>query len=60
MIFHDAFLGIIGNEPSVKYKDPTHHHFHPKIISVLAETQISIETIRKWQYEVIAGFNKTN
>ena len=28
--FHEAFLGIIGNEPSGKYKYPTHHHFLQK------------------------------
>ena len=43
---------------SVKYKDPTHYPFHHKIISVLAYTKISMETFRKCQYEVIAGFNK--
>ena len=59
MIFHYAFLGMIGNEPSGKYKDPTHHPFIHKSISVIAETQISMETFRKWKDEVIAGFNKT-
>ena len=38
LIFHYNFFGIIGNEPSGKYKDPTHNLFHNKIISVLAET----------------------
>ena len=57
LIFHDAFLGIIGNETSVNYKDPTHHHFYHKIIPVLADTQVSVETFCKWQDEVIAGFN---
>ena len=57
LIFHDVFIGIIGNEPSGKYKDPTHHHFHHKIISILEDTQISIDTFRKWQDEVIVGFN---
>ena len=56
--FHYAFLEIIGNEPPGKYKDPTHYHFHNKIISVLADTHISIETFHKWQDEVIAGFNE--
>ena len=56
--FHEAFLEIIGNEPSGKYKYPTHHPFHHKIISVLAETQISMETFRKWQDEVIGGYNE--
>ena len=57
--FHDAFLGIIGDESSDKYKDPTHHPFHHKIISILAETKISIETFHKWQGEFVASFNKT-
>ena len=35
LIFHDAFLGMIGNEPIGKYKYPTHNPFHHKIISVL-------------------------
>ena len=60
MRFHHAFLVIIGNEPSAKYKDPTHHHFHHKIISVLADTKISIQNFRKWQDEVIASFNEIN
>ena len=60
LIFHDAFLGIIGNEPSDKYTDSNHHHFHHKIIFVLVKTQISIETFRKWKNEVIAGFNGKN
>ena len=45
--FHDAFIIIVGNELSGNYKDPTHYPFHHKIISVLAETQISMETFRK-------------
>ena len=56
----DEFLGIIGNELSGKYKDPTHNHFCHKTISVLAETKISMETFLKWQDEVIAGFNEKN
>ena len=60
LILHDAFLGIIGNEPSGKYKDPTHHHFHHKIISVPADTYISIEIFHKWQNGVISGFNENN
>ena len=58
LIFHEAFLGIIGNEPFFKYKDSTHHTFLQKSISVISETQLSMETFRKWQDEVIAGFNK--
>ena len=45
MIFHDTFRGIICNEPSGKYKYPTHHLFHDKIISVPEETQISVVTL---------------
>ena len=37
--FHGSFLEIIGNEPSGKYKDPTHHNFHHRIISVLVDTK---------------------
>ena len=58
LIFHYTILGIIGNEPPGKYNDPTHHPFHHKIISFLVETQISMETFRKWQDEVISGFNE--
>ena len=39
--FHGVFLGIIGNEPSGKYKDPNHHPFYQKIMSSLSETSIS-------------------
>ena len=34
--FHGSFLEVIGNETSGKYKDPTHHHFHHKIMSILS------------------------
>ena len=37
--FHGSFLEIIGNEPSGKYKDPTHHNFHHRKISVLVDTK---------------------
>ena len=37
IIFHSSFFGIIGNEPSGKYKDPTHDLFHQKTISFFAE-----------------------
>ena len=47
LIFHDGFLGIIGNEASDKYKDTTHHPFHHKILSVIVETQISMENFLK-------------
>ena len=56
--FHGSFLEVIGNEPSGKYKDPTHHHFHHKIISILSGTNISIQIFHKWKDEVIAGFNE--
>ena len=55
--FHGSFLEVIGNEPSGKYKDPTHHHFHHTIMSILSDTKISKQTFQKWQDEVIAGFN---
>ena len=58
--FHGSFLEVIGNEPSGKYKDPTHHYFHHKIISILSDTKISIQKFHKWQDEVIAGFNENN
>ena len=60
LIFRDAFLGIIGNESSGKYKYPNHHPFHHKIISVLVETKISIGTFHKYQDEVIGGFQQNN
>ena len=57
LIFHGSFLEIVGNEPSGKYKDPTHHYFHHIITYVVADTNISIETFHKWEDEVIVGFN---
>ena len=60
MRFHGSFLEVIGNEPSGKYKDPTHHHFHHTIISILSDTKISKQIFQKWQDEVIAGFNEKN
>ena len=44
LIFHDAFLGIIVNEPSVKYKDTIHQTFHQTIISVPFESNIPNQT----------------
>ena len=58
--FHGSILEVIGNEPSGKYKDPTHHYFHHRIISILSGTKISIQTFHKWQDEVISGFNENN
>ena len=58
--FHGSFLEVIVNEPSGKYKDPTHHNFHHKIISILSETKILIQTSHKWQDEKISGFNENN
>ena len=60
MSFHGSFFKVIENEPSVKYKDPTHNHFHHKIISIISDTKISIQKFHKWQDEVIAGFNENN
>ena len=57
MIFHESFIGIIGNEPSGNYKYPNHHPFRHKTICVPSETIISMETFRKWQNEFIEGFN---
>ena len=48
------------NEPSSKYNDPTHHHFHHKIMSIITESNISKQTFQKWQDEVIACFNEKN
>ena len=58
--FHGSFIEVIGKEPSVKYNDPTHHHLHHKIMSILSESNISKQTFQKWQDEVIAGFNAKN
>ena len=44
MRFHGSFLEVIGNEPSGKYKDTTHHHFHHTIISITSDTKISKQT----------------
>ena len=60
MRFRGSFLKVIGNEPSGKYKDPTHHHFHHTIMFILSDTKISKQTFQKWQDEVIAGFNEKN
>ena len=58
--FYDEFLGIIGYEPSGKYKDCSHHNFHQNIISILFEQNISDETFEKRNKEVIDGFNDKN
>ena len=58
LIFHDKFFGIIGNEPSGKYKDPIHHPFNKKIMFFLSDTIISMVRIHKWKNDVIEGFNK--
>ena len=58
--FHGSFIEVIGNEPSGKYKYPTHNHFHHTIMSILSDTKISKQTFQKWQDEVIAGFNEKN
>ena len=58
--FHGSFIEVIGNEPSGKYKDPTHHHSHHTIMSILSDTKISKQAFQKWQDEVIAGFNEKN
>ena len=57
---YDAFLGIIGNEPSGKYKDRSNHPFHQNIISILFELNIYDETFEKWKKEVIDVFNDKN
>ena len=57
LIFYDAFVGIIGNKPYGKYKDPSHHPFHQKFISVLSETEFSGQTFNKRKKELIDGFN---
>ena len=54
---HDAFIGIIKNEPSGKYKDPSHQYFHHKTIYVLSEIYISDQTFKKYKEEVTDGFN---
>ena len=58
LIFNEPIIVIFGNEPSVKYKDTAHHPFHQKIVSVISDTNNSMETFRKWQNEVIGGFNQ--
>ena len=58
--FYDAFLGIIGNEPSVKYKNPSHHNFHQKNVSIHFDLKLSDETFDKRKKEVIYGFNDKN
>ena len=46
--FHGSFIEVIGNEPSGKYKDPTHNNFHHTIMSILSDTKISKQTFQKW------------
>ena len=53
----DAFLGIIGNKTSGKYKYRSHHPLHQNIVSIIFELNISDETFDKWKKEVIHGFN---
>ena len=60
LIFHDAFLGIIVNEPSIKYNDTIHQTFNQTIISVPFEPKISDQTFEKFNKEVIDGFNDKN
>ena len=52
LIFYDEFLGIIGNEPSGKHKDPSNYPFHEKTFSIIFELrfmmQIMINGRRKW------------
>ena len=38
--FHGSFLKVVDNEPSGKYKYPTHHPFHHTIMSILSDTKI--------------------
>ena len=38
--FHGSFIEVIGNEPSGKYNNPTHHHFHHEIMSIISESNI--------------------
>ena len=45
--FHVSFKEVIGNEPSGKYNDPTHHYFHHKIMCILSESNISNEKFQK-------------
>ena len=60
LIFHDAFLGIVANKASGKYKVPTHYPFHHKITPIIPETKMSMETFNRCQDEVIEGFNGVN
>ena len=60
LLFYYAFIGIIGNEASGKYKDRSHHPFHQNIVSILFELNISDETFEKWKKEAIDGFNGKN
>ena len=58
--FYYSFIGIIGNEPSGKYKDRSHHPFYQKIVSILFELKISAKTFEKRKKDVIYGFNDKN
>ena len=58
--YYYSFLEANENEPPGTYKYPDHHPFHHKIIFVIAETQISLDTFLKWQDEVIESFNKNS
>ena len=56
MRFHEAVIGIIWNEPSGIYNNPTHNTLHQKIIFVISEKLIIIKNLHKWKNEVIEGF----
>ena len=45
--FHGSFIEVIGDEPSDKYNDPTHHHFHHKIMSILSDKKNTKQTFQK-------------
>ena len=57
LTFHDEYLGMIINEPSGKYKDPSYRHFYQKIISVPSETEVSDKTFQKWKKKLIYALN---
>ena len=43
LIFYDEFLGIIGNEPSGKHKDPSNYPFHEKTFSIIFELRFMMQ-----------------
>ena len=58
--FHDEFLELLRMNHMVSTRIQPIIPSIAKLFLFFAETQISMETFHKWQYEVIVGFNERN